>query len=192
MFESALVDRFSRVHWSVVPLLFVPGSLAPLVYGLLHGTAWWEALCLVLAGVLVWTFTEYWLHRTLFHWEPPGRFGERMHFILHGVHHLWPRDRYRLVMPPAVSIALYFLFFALWRGCMGNAAYAFHAGFVIGYMFYDLMHYFMHHGHSQWTWVKKLRRHHMVHHSPKLAKEAKFGVSCTLWDHVFRTYGRSY
>jgi len=28
-----------------------------------------------------------------------------------------------------------------------------------------------------------------VHHSPKHAHETKFGVSTTLWDHVFGTYG---
>lgn len=189
MFERELVDRFSRVHWSVVPLLFVPGALGALGYGIYLGTGPAQALGLVLAGALVWTLTEYWLHRTLFHWQPRGRFGERMHFILHGVHHQWPRDRYRLVMPPAVSIALYVLFLSGFRVLMGNAAYAFHAGFVGGYIFYDLMHYYMHHGHPKVAWIKRLRRHHMVHHSPNLASHAKFGVSCTLWDHVFRTYG---
>jgi sterol desaturase/sphingolipid hydroxylase (fatty acid hydroxylase superfamily) len=108
--------------------------------------------------------------------------------VLHGVHHKWPRDRYRLVMPPAVSIALYWLFLGLWTVVLGDVAYVFHAGFVTGYMFYDLMHYYMHHGHPQSEWVKRLRRHHLVHHSPNLANERKFGVSCTLWDHVFGTY----
>lgn len=190
MFESPLIDRFSRVHWAVVPLIYLPGVLGVLGYGLLAaGTPALSAIGLLLAGFLTWTFTEYWLHRTLFHWEPPGAFGERMHFVLHGVHHKWPRDRYRLVMPPAVSISLYWLFLALWIAVLGGAAYVFHAGFVIGYMYYDLMHYYMHHGHPRWEWVKRLRRHHLVHHSPKRAHEQKFGVSCTLWDHVFGTYG---
>lgn len=188
MFENALIDKFSRVHWATVPVLYVPASVLAFAYGLSLGTPLLLAIGLALAGGLTWTLTEYWLHRTLFHWQPGGTFGERMHFILHGVHHTWPRDRYRLVMPPAVSLALYFLFLGLWLLLMGDLAYTFHAGFVVGYMFYDLMHYYMHHGHPQKEWIKRLRRHHMVHHSPNLADEAKFGVSTTLWDHVFRTY----
>ncbi|HEX2676835.1 MAG TPA: sterol desaturase family protein, partial [Polyangiales bacterium] len=124
----------------------------------------------------------------LFHWQPGGALGERFHFILHGVHHKWPRDRYRLVMPPAVSISLFWLFLALWRSLIPTHAFAFHAGFVAGYMFYDLSHYYMHHGHPRMEWLKKLRKHHMVHHSPNLENEKKFGVSSTLWDHVFGTY----
>jgi sterol desaturase/sphingolipid hydroxylase (fatty acid hydroxylase superfamily) len=48
----------------------------------------------------------------------------------------------------------------------------------------------MHHGRPRWNWIKELRKHHMVHHSPLLEHEKKFGVSTTLWDHVFGTYGR--
>ncbi|MDD9946825.1 MAG: sterol desaturase family protein [Myxococcales bacterium] len=189
MFDSPLVDRFSRVHWLAVPLLYVPGIVAVLGYSAAAtGVTWSATLGLVAAGVLAWTFVEYWLHRTLFHWQPAGALGERMHFVLHGVHHKWPRDRYRLVMPPAVSLMLYWLFLSLWTALMGDAAYAFHAGFVAGYVFYDLMHYYMHHGHPSWGWVKRLRKHHLVHHSPNLANERKFGVSCTMWDHVFGTY----
>ena len=188
MFENTFIDKFSRVHWSVVPILYVPGAIGAFVYGWTRGVTGLAAIGLVLAGILSWTLTEYWLHRTLFHWQPGGKFGERMHFILHGVHHQWPRDRFRLVMPPAVSMGLYVLFLMLWLGLMGNKGYAFHAGFAIGYMFYDMMHYYMHHGHPQVEWIKKLRKHHMVHHSPNLAEHAKFGVSTTLWDHVFGTY----
>jgi dihydroceramide fatty acyl 2-hydroxylase len=189
MFESQLVDKFSRTHWSVVPILFVPAALASFYYGTrADGVSLAMGVLMVAAGWLAWTLVEYWLHRELFHWTPPGAFGERMHFILHGVHHKWPRDAFRLVMPPAVSISLFFLFLWLWQATLGRYALTFHAGFTIGYMFYDVTHYFMHHGHSEWEWLRKLRKHHMVHHSPKLENEKKFGVSTTLWDHVFGTY----
>jgi sterol desaturase/sphingolipid hydroxylase (fatty acid hydroxylase superfamily) len=190
MFESRLVDRFSRTHWAVVPLLFVPAALISFYLGTRSetGVSGLTGLLMVALGALAWTFSEYWLHRELFHWEPAGAFGQRMHFILHGVHHKWPRDQYRLVMPPAVSISLFFLFLWLWQATLGRFALTFHAGFTVGYMFYDIGHYFMHHGDARSEWMRKLRKHHMVHHSPKLAHEKKFGVSTTLWDHVFGTY----
>ena len=190
MFESRFIDQFSRTHWSMVPILFVPAMFACLYIGVAReGVGWAGTLLSMLGGFLTWTLTEYWLHRLLFHWEPPGKFGERMHFVLHGVHHKWPRDRLRLVMPTMVSIGLFWVFLGTWLLLFGRYAYTFHAGFAIGYMFYDLSHYYMHHGKPRWNWLKELRKHHMVHHSPKEDHETKFGVSTTLWDHVFGTYG---
>lgn len=193
MFESEFIDRFSRTHWAAVPMLYVPAIAAMLRLSVARSglSALGVALGVALAGVLAWSLTEYWLHRTLFHWQPGGAFGERFHFILHGVHHKWPRDRYRLVMPLAVSISLFWLFLGLWRLLFPSHAFAFHAGFVGGYVFYDLSHYYMHHGRPTSEWMKQLRKHHMVHHSPNLADEKKFGVSTTLWDHVFGTYAET-
>lgn len=189
MFESDFIDKFSRTHWSIVPLLYVPAA-AVLVY-----LSWqWTDLSavstttLVVGGFFAWTFTEYWLHRTAFHWVPNVSWGERFHFLLHGVHHSWPRDRYRLVMPPAVSIALFWFFLALFALTMGRFAWAFMAGYALGYMNYDVTHYRIHHVSPKTPWMKALRKHHLAHHSPKYAHTCKFGVSTTLWDHVFRTY----
>jgi dihydroceramide fatty acyl 2-hydroxylase len=189
MFESKFIDLFSRTHWSIVPVLFVPGMLVCFYFAVTRsGLGVPAALATFALGALSWTLTEYWLHRMLFHWQPAGAFGERMHFVLHGVHHKWPRDKYRLVMPPAVSISLFWLFLGLWTLLLGRHAYAFHAGFTAGYLFYDLSHYYMHHGHPRSAWFRALRKHHLVHHSPKLEHEKKFGVSTTLWDHAFGTY----
>src|SRR5262245_61926384 len=105
MFESDFLDLFSRTHPAIVPLLYVPGSavLFALSLGYAH-LSWLTSAGLFVAGFFSWTLAEYWLHRTVFHWEPGGKWGERFHFLVHGVHHKWPRDRYRLVMPPAVSL----------------------------------------------------------------------------------------
>lgn len=189
MFESEFIDHFSRTHWSTVPLLFVPAFAILLWLGNARGVDPASMIGLAAAGGLTWTLTEYWLHRTLFHWVPAGELGERFHFILHGVHHKWPRDRYRLVMPVAVSISLFWIFLGLFVGLFGAYGLPFHAGFLAGYLFYDLSHYYMHHGRPSSEWMKRLRKHHMVHHSPNYAHEKKFGVSTTLWDHVFGTYG---
>lgn len=188
MFETRFIDLFSRTHWSAVPIIYVPAIGILLWFAIRSGNSLGLIAGTFLVGTFSWSLAEYWLHRTVFHWQPGGVFGERFHFILHGVHHKWPRDRYRLVMPPAASMLLFWLFLFLWRVLIPNVAYAFHAGFVAGYIFYDLGHYYIHHGHPTTEWFKKLRKHHMVHHSPNLADEKKFGVSSTLWDHVFGTY----
>lgn len=187
MFESDLLDVFSRTHPLVVPLLFLPASLCCLWEGVVaRGVGAGAAALLFLAGAAVWSLAEYWLHRTFFHWTPPGPLGRRLHYLVHGVHHTWPRDKYRLVMPPAVSVTLFFVFFAIFRVVLGpRAVFPFHAGFAIGYMSYDLIHYAIHHHNPRWKYALDLKKHHMLHHFK--SPDARFGVSSRLWDRVFGT-----
>lgn len=186
MFESDFADYFSRTHPAVVPILFVPAVgmlLAWSALGLKLSAA--QNVALAAAGLVSWTLVEYWLHRLFFHWQPRAWWGDRMHFLVHGVHHRWPTDKYRLVMPPAVSITLFVLFLALWYGLLGRFGWAFHAGFVSGYMFYDLTHYYLHHFQPKSAYGKRLKRHHMLHHFQR--DDANFGVSVRFWDLIFGT-----
>lgn len=188
MFESDFIDFFSRTHFSIVAILYIPASVALAIYSVIAlDISLLRVLGLVIAGIVAWTFVEYWLHRTFFHWEPDTKWGPKLHFLVHGVHHTWPRDKYRLVMPPAVSITLFVVFLALWYLVFQQYGLAFHAGFVIGYMIYDLTHYYLHHGKPKSTYFKKLRRHHMSHHFNQKFAEKRFGVSTRFWDRVFRT-----
>ena len=187
MFESDLVDLFSRTHPVLVPILFVPGASALFAYSVYSaGVSWVASLGLAMGGFVSWTLAEYWLHRLFFHWEAPGRWGARLHFLVHGVHHTWPRDKYRLVMPPAVSVALYFIFFGIFWVLIGpRYCFGFHSGFVVGYMFYDLTHYYLHHFNPRSEYGRRLKKNHMLHHFKDSRR--RFGVSNMLWDRVFGT-----
>ncbi len=187
MFESDFVDLFSRTHAAIVPILFVPASFALVWYSIARAAVSpLETAALFAGGFLSWTFVEYWLHRTFFHWIPKGAWGDRMHFLVHGVHHTWPRDKYRLVMPPAVSISLFWLFLGLFLVTLGHTlTWGFQAGFTAGYMFYDLTHYYIHHFSPKTEYGRTLKKHHMLHHFKDHG--SRFGVSSRLWDHVFGT-----
>jgi len=187
MFESDFVDFFSRTHPAVVPILFVPATGALLWFSVAKaGVSVLATAGLFVGGGLSWTLVEYWLHRTFFHWLPPGAWGERMHFLVHGVHHTWPRDKYRLVMPPAVSISLFWIFLGIFSVVIGRPlVWGFHAGFVVGYMTYDLTHYYVHHFSPRSEYGRTLKKHHMLHHFKDHG--ARFGVSSRMWDHVFGT-----
>lgn len=189
MFESDFVDFFSRTHWSIVPLLYVPTAIYLFWFGLVRAdVSVVVSLGLFVGGALTWSIIEYWLHRTFFHWQPPGRWGERFHFLVHGVHHDWPKDKYRLVMPPAVSISLFWVFFGLFWLALGSRwVWPFHAGFVVGYMSYDVTHYYVHHYNPKTRYGLALKKHHMLHHFKDHSK--RFGVSSMLWDYVFGTKG---
>lgn len=189
MFESDFVDSFSRTHPMVVAILFVPAALCLLWYGTARaGVGPATAAGLFVGGLLTWSLTEYWLHRTFFHWLPKAPWGERMHFLVHGVHHSWPKDKYRLVMPPAVSISLFLIFYGTFRLLLGPTyCWSFHAGFTVGYMSYDLTHYYIHHYNPKSQYGLTLKKHHMLHHFKDHG--SRFGVSSRLWDHVFGTLG---
>jgi sterol desaturase/sphingolipid hydroxylase (fatty acid hydroxylase superfamily) len=141
---------------------------------------------LFVAGVFAWTFAEYVLHRYVFHWTNETSWGRRIHFLLHGVHHDFPSDKDRLVMPLLTSVPLAVIFYTLFTATLGRTlGEPTFAGFVVGYLFYDGTHYYVHHFVPTTRWGKFLRRHHLTHHFAD--HDGGFGVSSPIWDHVFRT-----
>jgi dihydroceramide fatty acyl 2-hydroxylase len=189
LFESDFLNYFSRVHPIIPALIFFPVVAVMLWLGADRGAAAWELAAFFAGGLAIWTLTEYWLHRLLFHWQPGFRGGDRLHFIIHGVHHDHPNDRLRLVMPPAVSIPLAALFLWAFTLIFGTpAAYPLFAGFIAGYLTYDYTHYYLHHFVPRSDLGKRLREQHMRHHFQD--HRYGFGVSSPLWDVVFRTLPR--
>ena len=60
-----------------------------------------NALCCVFIGNFLWTLLEYMLHRFLFHIDellPDHPMAILLHFLLHGIHHYVPMDRYTLYL----------------------------------------------------------------------------------------------
>jgi sterol desaturase/sphingolipid hydroxylase (fatty acid hydroxylase superfamily) len=187
MFHSDVLEFFTRVHWVVPLLIFVPVIVALLFLGATrHDLSAGTLILLFLSGLVVWTFTEYSLHRFVFHYHPKTEWGRRIHWMFHGVHHDYPNDPLRLVMVPSVSIPLAALFYLLFVWVMGGAmSLPFMAGFLSGYLFYDITHYGVHHFPVTGKIFGTLREWHMRHHFQD--PENGFGVSSPLWDIVFRT-----
>ena len=142
-----------------------------------------------IAALFFWTFAEYMLHRYLFHWINDNPYVKRFHFIMHGSHHLHPRDKERLLMPPVpglIMAALLFGLFYLVFTVLGISLYtwAFFPGFFLGYLLYSFLHRATHVSKPPKRF-KSLWRHHSLHHF-KYPDKA-FGVSNTFWDKVFGT-----
>jgi sterol desaturase/sphingolipid hydroxylase (fatty acid hydroxylase superfamily) len=189
LFQNRFLDFFSRIHPVVPALIFIPVIIGMVVLGLNGDYGLGQIALLFLAGLFIWTLTEYWLHRKFFHWEPDNAVGRRMHFIIHGVHHDHPNDKLRLVMPPGASIPLSALFLGLFVLVFGTpAAFPIFGGFMLGYLVYDYTHYYVHHFVPKSEFGKKLREQHMRHHFQD--HRYGFGVSTPLWDAVFRTLPR--
>jgi dihydroceramide fatty acyl 2-hydroxylase len=189
MFDSKLLDAFSRVHPAVPVAIFGPAIVVLVAWGLSKVSVL-ATLGLVLGGYAMWTLFEYWLHRIVFHFEPEGGIGARLHWIIHGVHHDHPNDPMRLVMPPAVSMPLGAGMFGLFYLVFGaSCAPALGAGFFAGYLVYDMMHYYLHHFHPRGRLGHMLRERHMRHHFQDDTRG--FGISAPYWDELFGTSPRA-
>ena len=188
MFKSDFMESLSRVHPSVPLIIFVPVILYMLylsIFDFKIGVL--SIVGLVIFGLFIWTITEYLLHRFIFHLELKSKIGARIHFIFHGVHHDYPSDSRRLVMPPSVSIPLATLFYFLFSFLIGDVSVIpFFAGFLIGYLFYDISHYAIHHFNMHSKFWLAIKNHHIKHHYQDPDKG--YGVSSPLWDYVFKTH----
>ncbi|CAN5722434.1 hypothetical protein BH09MYX1_BH09MYX1_52920 [soil metagenome] len=187
MFKSDFFEWFSRIHPATPFVAYVPMIL---YFGyrivMRRDLPLAGAGALVLAGLLFWSLAEYVLHRYVFHFQRDAAWTKRLHFFLHGVHHDFPNDGDRLVMPLGASIPMAFLFYGIFYALGGlRFGEPLYIGFAIGYLVYDGTHYALHHFKQTSGWGKWLKRHHMLHHHGD--HKGGFGVSSPLWDFVFRT-----
>jgi sterol desaturase/sphingolipid hydroxylase (fatty acid hydroxylase superfamily) len=187
MFSNDIMESFSRVHFSVPLFIYLP-----IIFYFLYRSVFVyhmgaiTIITLIIFGIAIWTFTEYTLHRFVFHFEPKSEFGARLHFIFHGVHHDYPSDSRRLVMPPSVSVPLAIVFYFLFTLILNEVNNtSFFVGFLIGYLCYDMTHYAIHHYNMHNRFWLAIKNHHMRHHYMDSRKG--FGVSSPLWDEVMGT-----
>ncbi|KAJ3008374.1 fatty acid alpha-hydroxylase [Thoreauomyces humboldtii] len=188
IFGHPLLEMFTRTPWYVVPIVWVPlWSLC--AYFAVQRIGVTAAAQLMPLGVLLWSFIEYALHRFLFHVEailPDNRYALTAHFLLHGIHHYLPMDRMRLVMPPALSIFLawnLWQFFALFLPL--DIQWGLAPGVVAGYVGYDLIHYYLHHGRPFAEHLREMKTYHLNHHYQDA--NMGYGITSKLWDKVFGT-----
>ena len=159
----------------------------PIIVGLVVYAAQEQTLAQVLAGLAVgivgWSLTEYIGHRFLFHsvLRLPGGLGPRLQYLMHDVHHVHPNDRLRLVMPLPLSVPIMLVAGTIIRLLFGALfALPVLAGFMAGYVAYDSVHYWLHHGTPKSQLGRRLRRHHMQHHFHDATRG--FGVLSIWWD----------
>ncbi len=187
MFENDFLESLSKVHFSVPLFIYIPVIAYFLYKAIVDYVLGADTIIsLIFVGLFVWTITEYTLHRFIFHFSAKSKFGKKIHFIFHGVHHDYPSDSKRLVMPPSVSIPLALLFYFLFESIFGNILVApFFVGFIAGYLVYDMSHYAVHHFNMHSKFWLAIKKHHIRHHFEN--PEKGYGVSSPLWDEIMGT-----
>ena len=96
MFESDWLEMFTKVHWSVPLILYVP-LVSYLIYLSTQETLLSPLMGvgMFLIGIVMWTITEYVLHRFVFHYHPKSEWGKNCLLYTSPS----PRDRTRSRMP---------------------------------------------------------------------------------------------
>ena len=186
LFQNPLLDRLSRVHHLVPLLLYLPATVALLCEAATLNISAATIAAGLFGGYVIWTLVEYLGHRFLFHYRFTTEAGRRLQFLIHGVHHDHPNDPLRLVMPPLMSLPIMAAAWLLLRTAFGaGKCLPVLAGFIAGYLVYDMLHYHIHHRRPKTAFGRYLRYRHMHHHFRD--DSSWFGVSAPWWDAVFDT-----
>ena len=191
LFENAFLDFFSRVPYYVPLLIFIPVISLYTYWSFTEKeTTFIEFIASFIVGIFIWTLAEYAIHRYVFHGHPKAEWAKKIHYTFHGIHHDYPQDSLRLVMPPPVSIPLAFFFYCLFFFMLKPFGllqfhFTYFAGFVAAYLAYDMMHYASHHIAMNSKYLKMVKEHHMKHHYKN--PDEGFGFTSKVWDRAFGT-----
>ena len=189
LFKSDFMEFFTHITPQAIVIIWLP-----VVFLLLFTSSGISLVNITigfLIGLFVWTLAEYTLHRFVFHFPPKTPRMERITFLFHGVHHAQPQCKTRLVMPPVVALPVAALFYGLFWLIIGTGlgtpewVHPLTAGFLTGYLIYDLTHYATHHWPMRSGYLRYLKRYHMAHHFKN--PDGLYGVSSPAWDYVFGT-----
>lgn len=184
LFENSALEALTVV--SAPAFIALWAVLLPLILicALLGAPTLW-APALIVVGVLGWSFTEYALHRYVFHFEARSDLVKRWIFIIHGNHHADPNDPLRNLMPPAVSLLVGGLVWFFCYSVIGPAGTWMFLGFIMGYVAYDLVHYACHQWPMKGRLARLLKVHHMRHHHVWV--RGNYAITGMAWDRLLAT-----
>ncbi len=185
LFKNQYLEMLTKTHPLVIWGLYLPIISFLLYYSSTLDFSFVTIILVFIGGMFFWSFFEYIAHRFLFHWVAESERAQKIVYVLHGNHHHYPRDKERLFMPPVPSLIIASALFGLQYLVLRNYSFAFFPGFILGYLMYGTMHYAIHAWNPPFKWMKGLWRNHHLHHYKN--EHQGFGVSSTLWDHIFGT-----
>lgn len=188
-FESDFLEMGTKAKWWMIPMIWGPVVVLCEAKSVSEGLAQHLVLPVFLMGLFVWTFAEYLLHRFLFHMKTSSYWANTIHYIVHGFHHKHPMDSDRLVFPPLFALVIAI---PIWYGLQviipsRAVCYSMYGGMFMGYILYDLTHYFLHFGTAFNDRLYKMKKDHSNHHFKTQMHNYGFGVTSPLWDLVFNT-----
>jgi sterol desaturase/sphingolipid hydroxylase (fatty acid hydroxylase superfamily) len=186
IFKNRFLELLTKTHPLVITILYLSLGIIMLWWYLqLHPkTSAISMLSIVLSGFFSWTLAEYLMHRFLYHKAGDASYNSRFKYLFHGIHHEYPNDHERLVLPPVPSLLIAAILLGFFYLFMGSWTLVFGTGFLWGYLSYMSVHFIVH----RYSPSKRFPfwwNYHMIHHFQQ--HDRAFGVTTPLWDFVFRT-----
>lgn len=203
--RKRLLELTSSIPWFVIPIVWIPFLIVQLYlsekwYGdVLPST--FKIFLFLFGTIIVWPTFEYTLHRFVFHYLSEHWLLNSVHYMIHGVHHLVPKDLERSVFPPVPAFLFMVLpmhilgyllsvslnhFFGIPWALSTQFRFVLMSGFMLGYVSYDLIHWYYHAGPVD-GWVYRLplvgsyllylKKCHMQHHFVRGGENFNFGLT---------------
>ena len=141
-----------------------------------------QIVVFAILGLAGWTAIEYALHRFVLHGVQPFR-------RWHAEHHERPSA---LICTPTIlsaSLIATLVFLPAWPALGAWRACALTLGVLIGYLAYTVTHHATHHWRADSAWMLQRKRWHALHHHA-VEQPGCYGVTSSLWDHVFGSTGQ--
>ena len=186
LFSNPVLERMTRTPFAFPVTFFYLLATAVIIY---YTENYYRTLPVLIvfffSGMLAFTLIEYLMHRFVYHFPAKNQKQKDIQYSIHGVHHEYPRDKDRLVMPPIISMTLAIAFFFFFNFIFGDNGLPFFAGFSAGYSSYLVIHYAVHKWRPPKNFLRYWWKHHSLHHYHSV--DAAFSVSFPLWDVLFRT-----
>lgn len=136
-------------------------------------------------GIVLWSFMEYALHRFAFHEARGKNYGSREHLRHHGSDDTVLESWY-LSWAGVLLVSLGLIPFLGRLVDQPDVGWGVGIGYLVGYGFYDLVHWRAHRRPYANRYEHMVRKHHFTHHFHAPLKN--HGVTTPFWDHVFGTY----
>lgn len=186
LFKSPVLEKLSRTHISIPLIIFISFAVALLYWSITHTSlSALQTIGMFFLGALTFTWVEYNVHRHFFHMHTITALRKKIQYVAHGVHHEFPKDKDRLAMPPLLSVTIATIMLLLSRLALGDLAFSFLPGFLVGYSGYLSIHYIVHAHQPPRNFLKYLWINHSIHHYKD--GDYIFGVSSPLWDYIYGT-----
>ena len=186
LFKNPILEKLTRTHIAIPLTIFTIFSIALLGWSITNTSlSPVTTIGMFILGLLTFTWVEYNMHRYVFHMKTYTDMRAKIQYKMHGVHHEYPKDKDRLAMPPLLSVTLATVLLLLFRLIMGDLAFSFFPGFLVGYAAYLGIHYMVHAFAPPKNFFRALWINHGTHHYKN--GEMIYGVSSPLWDYVYGT-----
>jgi sterol desaturase/sphingolipid hydroxylase (fatty acid hydroxylase superfamily) len=185
MFKSPILEILTKTTPLITILIYGSVMFILLVISpLRRELSLLKSIGIYLSGIFFWSFFEYVMHRFIFHFITDSQAVKRMHYLIHGVHHEYPKDEHRIFMPPVPGLIILCILFFFFYMILNKYVYLFLPGMINGYLIYSFLHYSIHKFRSP-KLLKGLWKYHYLHHYKY--QDKAYGVSSSLWDYIFGT-----